>query len=109
VNSKTLETVLETTESQSTTAETSISQDTGTGTGIIDQWSNNPIPLDDYVISVLERFGKKGLYEEALEARRTEMKVKLEHKRRKQQNRDFAQKYDNKDSREVMKVAGRWV
>lgn len=109
VDSKTLETVLETTESQSTTAETSIPQHTGTSTGLIDQWSNNPMPLDNYAISVLERFGKKGLYEEPLEVRKREMTVKLEHKRRKQQNRDFAQKYDNKDSREVMKVAGRWV
>jgi hypothetical protein len=109
VDPKTLETVLEKTESQSTTAEAPIPQNTGTITEIDDQWSNDPIPLDYHAISVLERFGKNESYEEALEARKREMTVKLEHKRRKQQNRDFAQKYDNKDSREAIKVAGRWV
>jgi hypothetical protein len=74
-----------------------------------DELSVDPIPLDDYAIQILEYFGKSEMYELQLEERRSEMMVKVENRRRKLQNREFAMVNDSKTARDIKRAQGRWT
>jgi hypothetical protein len=108
IDDETHEAVQESVETETTTSEVSDTQ-AESDTRASDHWSDEPIPLDEYATKALDHFGQREVYERALEVMKKAMKVKNENKRRKKQNRDFAQIHDSKASRDDKKALGKWA
>jgi hypothetical protein len=71
--------------------------------------SINPRPLDEYAIETLRYFGKLEEYERILAERRIEVAVKVENRKRKEQNRTFGLVHDSRAARDVKRAEGRWT
>jgi len=71
--------------------------------------SIDPRPLDVYAVEALRYFGKTEDYERILAERKVEWGIKVENKKRKEQNRRFALVNDTKAAREIKKAEGRWT
>jgi len=69
----------------------------------------HPRALDDYAIETLRYFGKLEAYERILAERRIEVEVKVENRKRKEQNREFGLDHDSKAARDVKRAEGRWI
>jgi hypothetical protein len=74
-----------------------------------DQLSIEPRPLDEYAIETLRYFGKLKEYERILAERRIEVAVKVENRKRKEQNRDFGLVHDSRAARDIKRAEGRWT
>jgi hypothetical protein len=74
-----------------------------------DRLSIDPRPLDEYAIETLRYFGKLEEYERILAERRTEVAVKVENRKRKEQNREFGLVHDSRAARDIKRAEGRWT
>jgi hypothetical protein len=74
-----------------------------------DRFNTEPRPLDGYGIKVLEYFGKLEEFDRIVEERKVEMVVKVENRKRKLQNREFALVNDSKWARDIKRAEGRWT
>jgi len=74
-----------------------------------EQLSIEPRALDGYAVETLRYFGKWKEYERILAERRIEVAVKVENRKRKEQNREFGLVHDSRAAREVKKAEGRWT
>jgi hypothetical protein len=74
-----------------------------------DQLRIDPRPLDEYAIETLRYFGKLEEYERILAERRIEVEVKVENRKRKEQNREFGLVHDSRAARDVKRAEGRWT
>jgi hypothetical protein len=68
-----------------------------------------PRPLDVYAIETLRYFGKLEEYFQIVAERKVDMGIKVENKKRKEQNRNFALVNDSKAARDIKKAEGRWT
>ena len=71
--------------------------------------SIHPRALDEYAIETLRYFGKLEEYERILGERRIEVAVKVENRKRKEQNREFGLVHDSRAARDVKRAEGRWT
>jgi hypothetical protein len=74
-----------------------------------DTLSIDPRPLDEYATETLRYFGKLEEYERILEERGIEVAVKVENRKRKEQNREFGLVHDSRAARDVKRAEGRWT
>jgi hypothetical protein len=74
-----------------------------------EQLSIDPRPLDEYAIETLRYFGKLEEYQSILAGRRSEVAVKVENRKRKEQNREFGLVHDIRAARDVKRAEGRWT
>ena len=74
-----------------------------------DTLSIDPRPLDKYAIETLRYFGKIEEYERILAERRIEVAVKVENRKRKEQNREFGLVHDSRAARDIKRAEGRWA
>jgi hypothetical protein len=74
-----------------------------------DPLSIEPRPLDEYAIETLRYFGKLEEYQSILAGRRSEVAVKVENRKRKEQNREFGLVHDSRAARDVKRAEGRWT
>ena len=65
--------------------------------------------MDEYGIKVLEYFGKLEKFNQIVAERKMEMIGKVEDRKRKLQNREFALVNDSKEARDIKKAEGRWT
>ena len=71
--------------------------------------SIHPRALDKYAIETLRYFGKLEEYECILAERKVEVAVKVENRKRKEQNREFGLVHDSRAARDVKRAEGRWT
>lgn len=71
--------------------------------------SIHPRALDGYAIETLRYFCKLEEYERILAERRIEVEIKVENRKRKEQNREFGLIHDSKAARDVKRAEGRWT
>jgi hypothetical protein len=74
-----------------------------------EQLSIDPRPLDEYATETLRYFGKLEQYERILAERRIEVAVKVENRKRKEQNREFGLVHESRAARDIKRAEGRWT
>jgi len=74
-----------------------------------DRFNTEPRPLDEYGIKVLECFWKLEEFNQIVAERKVEMIGKVENRKRKLQNREFALMNDSKVARDIKRSEGRWT
>jgi hypothetical protein len=74
-----------------------------------DQLTIDSRPLDEYAIETLRYFGRLEEYESILAERRIEVAVKVENRKRKEQNREFGLVHDSRAVRDIKRAEGRWT
>jgi hypothetical protein len=74
-----------------------------------DRFNTEARPLDEYGMKVLEYFGKLEEFNRIVAERKVEMVVKVENRKRKLQNREFALVNDSKLARDTKRAEGRWA
>jgi len=74
-----------------------------------EQLSIEPRALDEYAVETLRYFGKWEEYERILAERRIEVAVKVENRKRKEQNREFGVVHDSRAARDIKRAEGRWT